>query len=242
MGSKEGSRGSVEAQLIDMGFDSSLVARAVEKQPTLQRATEWILQNQHSLARARRARENARPTTLACAHPAARARRPQRPQAEPAGRSGEPAAAAAAQNGGAPAASAEGKVVRILAGPRKGEEGARAAHGQRLGAAAALRRRADQPAVGTRGRDLRRERLAPRRRRAPQAELDAERRRRRRGAARDRREARTRLKRLLAHVPPPSRPPPRSAAAAPADGGVGLPADDVAAAPPAPPDGGDSDA
>ena len=56
MGSKEGSRGSVEMQLIDMGFDKSLVARAVEKQPTLQRATEWILQNQHSLgARARRA-------------------------------------------------------------------------------------------------------------------------------------------------------------------------------------------
>ena len=54
MGSKEGSRGSVEMQLIDMGFDKSLVARAVEKQPTLQRATEWILQNQHSLgARAR---------------------------------------------------------------------------------------------------------------------------------------------------------------------------------------------
>ena len=74
MGSKEGSRGSVEMQLIDMGFDKSLVARAVEKQPTLQRATEWILQNQHSLgARARRARENARPTTPACTHPAARA-------------------------------------------------------------------------------------------------------------------------------------------------------------------------
>ena len=60
MGSKEGSRGSVEMQLIDMGFDKSLVARAVEKQPTLQRATEWILQNQHSLgARARRDEQSA---------------------------------------------------------------------------------------------------------------------------------------------------------------------------------------
>ena len=111
MGSKEGSRGSVEMQLIDMGFDKSLVARAVEKQPTLQRATEWILQNQHSLgARARRARKRA-PDHCPAPTRRARARRPQRPQAEPAGRPDEAAAAGRRANGGGAGGAAEGKVA-----------------------------------------------------------------------------------------------------------------------------------
>ena len=251
MGSKEGSRGSVEMQLIDMGFDKSLVARAVEKQPTLQRATEWILQNQHSLgARARGARAHLRPTAPACAHPAARARADHndRKRSRPDGPMSPPPPQPPRKTEAAPAASAEGKVVRILAGPRKGEE-ARVLH---TGNGWVRLQLSDGAQTNLRSWDLEgydpppasASRPAAAARPKPSSTPSGG------GAAAsrpatDEKHVHPLKKRLLAYVPPPEPEPAaaeESAAAAPADGGDALPADEVAAAPPAPPDAGDDDA